>query len=259
MKDILEYLLDLYEKSKPLFYRESKVLKHKNLNDVLSEADLRLNEYFYSNIKNEYPLANIIAEESDNLDLTDALTFVIDPLDGTCNYSNGLNLCGIQMAVFLNKECIISLIGLPYYDEVFYAIKNEGAYKNGNKISVNNTIKASDGILELSDFYRVNDDIEYDMQFELVKELQNKFLKIRLFGAACIDFTNLIKNNAQAYICYYRYIWDVAPGLLLAKEAGMLYSGINNDYKYGNHSIILANNMNTLKMIIDEIKRIRVK
>jgi fructose-1,6-bisphosphatase/inositol monophosphatase family enzyme len=74
-----------------------------------------------------------------------------------------------------------------------------------------------------------------------------------LFGAACIDFTNLAKNGAQAYICYYHYLWDIAPGLLLVKEAGAVYSGINKPYSFGDHSLIVANNEKTLKMILETI------
>ncbi len=258
MKKILNFLINLYEESKELFYRESKIISHKSPNDVLSEADLRLNDFFYNRIKNEYKDSNIIIEESENKSLDSNLTFVIDPLDGTCNYSLGLDLCGIQMAVFKDKECVISLIGLPNKDELYYAIKGMGAYLNNKKIEINKDISNDVGILELSDFYQINDDIDLDKQFLLVKKLQLKFLKTRLFGAACIDFTNIASSKAQAYICYYRYIWDIAPGLLLVKESGGVFKRLNeNKYEYGNHSIIVANNMKSLDLIIECYKNIK--
>lgn len=256
MDGILEYLLRLYDNSMDLFFGNSKILNHKTANDVLSEADLRLNEYFCSNIGREYKDADIIAEESSNSEMTDNLTFVIDPLDGTCNYSLGLRLCGIQIAVFKNKECLLSLIGLPHFSEVYYAIKGSGAYFNGERLFADSSVPASDGILELSDFYSVNSDICIGDQFTLVKNMQSSFMKTRLFGAACVDFTNLAKNKAQAYICYYRNIWDIAPGLLLVKEAGLLYSGIGKEYAYGDHSLIVANNRETLEYIKGEIGKL---
>lgn len=257
MKNILNFLIEIYNESKPLFFLKSEILNHKNPNDLLSEADLRLNEFFCNKIKNKYQDCKIIAEESENDILDNNLTFVIDPLDGTCNYSLGLPLCGIQMAVFKNKECLLSLIGLPYFNEIYYAIKNEGAYRNKERMYINKEINHKDGILELSDFYGINDDINIDNQYELVNLLRSKFLKTRLFGAACIDFTNIITNKAQAYICYYRYIWDIAPGLLLATEAGALYKRINNkDYEYGNHSIVVSNNKESLDLILDTYKNI---
>lgn len=256
MDEVLKFLLGLYEGAKALFYEDSKVICHKSTNDILSEADLRLNQYFCSVINAEYPEALLIAEENGAAELTDALTFVIDPLDGTCNYSLGLRLCGMQIAVFKGGECMLSLIGLPGFDEVFYAIKGKGAFMNGQRLTANTDIGAADGILGLSDFYAENDRLDFDSQFLLVKSLRQKFLKTRLFGAACIDFTFLAKSNMQAYICYYRHIWDIAPGLLLIEEAGLVYSGVNKDYSYGDHALIAANSPETLELITGEISKL---
>ena len=256
MKDVLEFLKEIYEEATELFFLKSSIVSHKSPNDVLSEADLRLNNFFILKINERYPEASIIAEESDNDNLTDNLTFVVDPLDGTCNYSLGLPLCGIQIAVFKNKECLLSFIGLPYFKEIYYAIKGEGAYLNDKRLEVNSVINSSEGILELSDFYEVNDDIEIKNQYLLVEELKPSFLKTRLFGAACIDFTNLATSKAQAYICYYRLIWDIAPGLLIAQEAGCLYSRINlKPYDYGNHSIVIANNKTNLDRVLNVARK----
>lgn len=256
MQKIVDDLLLLYDESKKIFDQKFNIMYHKTANDVLSEADMALNKFFCEKIKEKYADACMITEENDNADMTDDLTFVVDPLDGTCNYSLGLKLCGIQIAVFKNKECIISLIGLPYQNEVYYAIKGKGAFFNGQNIVIDNTIKACDGILQLSDFYQINSDIAYDDQYAIVKALHPDFLKTRLFGAACIDFTNIAKSGAQAYICHYYHIWDIAPGLLLVKEAGAVYSGVNKPYSYGDHTLIVANNEETLKLILNTANKI---
>lgn len=252
---ILQDLLSLYDRSKAIFSQDFQVICHKSANDVLSEADIALNKFFYDGIREKYPDACIITEELDNAGMTDELTFVVDPLDGTCNYSLGLKLCGIQMAVFVNKECVISLIGLPYQNEVFYAVKDGGAFLNGERLTINKNIRAADGILELSDCYQVNPDVAFDDQYAIMKALHSSFMKTRLFGAACIDFTNLARNGAQAYICYYYHIWDIAPGLLLVKEAGAVCSSVHKPYAYGDRSIIVANNEKTLEMILNTISK----
>ncbi len=250
-----EYLKQLVLSSKDIFFKEHKSIKHKSINDLLSEADLELNDYFVNAIKKEFPQANIIAEESKNKPLTDELTFVIDPLDGTCNYSMGIELCGIQLAVFQRKEVVLSIIYLPYKDELYLAKKDGGAFLNGKPIKVNKDIKHEDGVLLSSDFYKDNKTISFDKQFELIKDLQGNFLKTRLLGAACVDFTTLATSKAQAYICYYNYIWDIAPGLLLIKEAGMIYKTINKkEYEFGSDSLVVANNQETLELILNKVK-----
>ena len=231
-------------------------MKHKSPNDLLSDADLKLNEFLVSEIKKKYPNARIIAEESDNEELTNELTFVIDPLDGTCNYSMGIPLCGIQLAVLENKEAILSLIYLPNQDEMYVAKKGEGATLNGNKLVVNKDIKHNDGVLILSDFYKDEKDISLENQYKLVNDLRLDFVKTRLFGAACNDFAYLASSKAQAYICYYRNLWDIIPGLLLAKESGMVYRRITGEfYEFGNESLVVANSKETLDLIINKAKK----
>ena len=251
-EDIKTFLLETYGKAKALLECQTReTLAHKSANDLLSRADLALNGFFVSEIKAHFPEARIIAEESENLALSEEFTFVVDPLDGTCNFARGIPLYGIQVAVFEKGECTSSLVGLPCFDRLYYAEKGKGAYRNGERLFLNRDLPASDGVLELSDFYRDEKDIGLEEQFALVAELQGRFLKTRLFGAACIDFTAIAESHAQCYICYYRHIWDIAPGLLVAKEAGAVESRLNGEpYRYGDQSLVLANNEETLDLVL---------
>ena len=251
-----KFLTNLLINAKPIFVKRHSALFHKTPNDLLSEADVELNNYFVSAIKNEYKNAHIIAEESENESLTDELTFVIDPLDGTCNYSMQIPLCGMQIAVLEHKEVIMSFIYLPNSDEMYVAKKGEGAFLNGQRITADKSIKHNDGVLLTSDYYLEEKDISLENQYLLTKELKLDFLKTRLLGASCVDFSYLATSKAQAYICYYRQIWDIAPGLLLAKEAGLLVKRINGfDYHFNDESIVIANNEETLDLILSKAKQ----
>lgn len=253
---ISNFLFDIYEQGKAILEGVSgEAVCHKSANDLLTKADLALNDFFTRAIQTAFPEAKIIAEESENGTLGDELTFVVDPLDGTCNFSRGVKLHGIQIAVMENKECVASLVGLPRLDLVYYAEKGKGCYRNGERIRIDANISHEDGILSLSDFYHDEDDIEFDDQFKLVAALQGDFLKTRLFGAACYDFAALAEGQSQAYLCYYRHIWDIAPGLLLAKEAGAVYARLNgSEYHYGDESIVVANNEETLNLVLTKAK-----
>lgn len=250
-----EFLIDLVRSADEIFDARYKILKNKSPNDVLSEADLKLNEYFVNGIKKKYPTAKIIAEESENEELSNDLTFVLDPLDGTCNFSFDIPLCGIQLAVLENKKPILSIIYLPNQDELYVAEKNKGVLLNGKRLKVNKDIKHNDGVLILSDFYKDEKDISLDSQYKLVESLRLDFLKTRLFGAACNDFAYLATSKAQAYICYYRNLWDIIPGLFMMEELGMVYKRINGEiYHFGDESLVVANNQETLDLIINKAK-----
>ncbi|MDE5759156.1 MAG: hypothetical protein K2H85_11170, partial [Allobaculum sp.] len=174
----------------------------------------------------------------------------IDPLDGTCNFSTGIPMYGVQMAVFKNKEVVASIIYLPRTDEVFKAVKDMGVTLNGKRLLLNKNIRQEESVLILSDFYP-DIEIEHEKQYKLAQLLQSHFLKTRLFGAACFDFAALATSKAQAYICYYHEIWDIAPGLLIVQELGMKVEGFDRPYVLGDSAMIVA----LTDSIITDIKK----
>ena len=93
-----------------------------------------------------------------------------------------------------------------------------------------------------------------------MKVKQKHFLKTRHFGAACVDFTMLAEGHALAYISYYHKLWDIAPGLLLAKEAGFVYSAVDADeYRYHRPGIVVAANEEMLETIKNEANALGMK
>lgn len=237
-----------------LLKQDIQINSHKTLNDLLTENDLLVEEYIISNIKNKFPFVNIVSEETSSTNSLNGISVVIDPIDGTCNYANELDLFGIQVAVFEESILIGSVIYFPLKEEVVYAIKGKGVFINDKKIVLNKSKKAKDSILLISDYYS-NIDIDLDKQFELVKKLQSKFLKTRHLGAACIDFLTLAKSQAVAYITYYHYIWDIAPGLLICEELGCVYKHISGkDYEFSTPGLVISNSQENLDLILNTFR-----
>lgn len=231
-----------------------KSFSHKRINDILTDTDINMQKYLISEILQRYPNISIIAEENNtNNKVKNAITVCIDPLDGTCNFSTSLPIYGVQMAIFDNSEIVASIIYLPVYNEIYKTVKGCGVTLNGKKLFLNKTIKQSDSILLISDFYK-HINIDYDVQFELIKNLQDNFLKTRLFGAASFDFASLLSSRAQAYICYYYEIWDIAPGLCMASEMGMAISGLNKNYELCDSSLVVGVNQDVVEFIKSKYK-----
>lgn len=227
------------------------VASHKTKNDLLTENDLAIENFIIDELKKTYPDINIVSEEynPDNA-LDDGLTVVIDPIDGTCNFAVGLSMFGIQLAVFTENVCRGAILYFPVSGDTFTAEEGKGAYLNGKRLWVNKEAKPSDGMLLISDYYD-SIDIPFDKQFALVKDLQKHFLKTRHLGAACVDFSVLAKGHALAYVTYYHKLWDIAPGLLIAREAGCVCGAVDRDaYEYGRPGLVVANNRENLDLII---------
>lgn len=230
------------EAGQGLLTQKAEVVGNKTKNDLLTQNDIDTEDRIISGIRSFFPEVNILSEENNPETDLEGLTVVIDPIDGTCNFAAGIDLYGVQMALFDEQDCVASLIYLPVSDEMYTAIKGEGAYKNGHRIFVSRDVPPEQGILIISDYYP-DISVSMDAQFDLVKKLQGKFMKTRHFGAACVDFTMLVNSCAQTYITYYHKIWDIAPGLLIATEAGCVYGMVDgSEFEYGKPGLVVNAN-----------------
>ena len=253
----LEALAQILEDAGTFLLQQTvQVAAHKSANDLLTENDLKTEQFLLERIQALLPEANIISEETCAENGLSGCSVVVDPIDGTCNYAVGSDLFGIQIAVFEEEVCVAALLHFPLQRQTIWATLGGGAYCNGRRLQVNTQASSGDGVLLISDYYS-NIFVPMDQQFELVKQLQPVFLKTRHLGAACVDFTSLAKGQALAYICYYSYIWDIAPGLLVAQEAGCCHCALDTGaYRYGNPGLVVANNRENLSVITDLYKKI---
>ena len=257
MKDVIAYCEELIkEAGKKLLKQTVAISKHKTANDLLTENDLLIETFLVESVLKNFPFVNIVSEESNADKPLSGISVVIDPIDGTCNYAVGTERFGIQMAIFEETECVAAYLYFPVQEILISAFKGQGAYLNGEKLTIDKEQASNDGMLLISDYYG-NIDIPMDKQFDLVKSLQKTFLKTRHYGAACVDFAEIVRKRAVAYICYYHYIWDIAPGLFIAKECGCVYSFVNGEeYRYGVPGLVVANNQETLDKIVSAYKKL---
>jgi myo-inositol-1(or 4)-monophosphatase len=105
-------------------------------NQVLTETDVQIGKLIVERVKAQYSEHNIIDEEAGVVDNGSAFTWVIDPIDGTSNFANGIPMYGVMMGLLQGGQPIAGGVALPAFDELYSAAKDEGATCNGRKISV---------------------------------------------------------------------------------------------------------------------------
>ncbi|MDO8687225.1 MAG: inositol monophosphatase family protein, partial [Dehalococcoidales bacterium] len=123
--------------SKPLEVQ----FKGKERTDPVTTADLRSGEFLESAIREKFPQHGILSEEGDALHKSDSpFVWVLDPLDGTCNFMNGLPLFAVSIGVLWNWQPVVGRIYVPVSHRatagVYHACLGKGAYLNGEKIEV---------------------------------------------------------------------------------------------------------------------------
>ena len=249
-----DFLVDIFQKAFQMFYNEDSLKpSHKTEYDIVTAIDIGIEDYIISEIKQHYPNDLIYSEERNAFQKIGDRTWVIDPIDGTVNMSHGIKLFGIQGALIDSEETVMSVIYLPCSNEIYFALKSGGAYCNNIKISVCKRA-LNQSVVSFSD-YPHNFPEQSELQHKLIKNIYPKIAKIRMYGAACIDFTYIASGKIDATVCGTGYLWDIAPGMLLCKEAGAEVINISGKPFSENDFFAVAVATDDLKYLIFECAR----
>ncbi len=235
-----------------LFKVEKEQIEVKDLNSLVSYVDKQAEEELVAGLHKILPEAGFITEENTILQEEKRLTWIIDPLDGTSNFLHRIPHFAISVGLMVEQKIMIGIVLNAYSGECFYSWKDGGAYLDGRRIYVSDTVEVSNSLIATGFPYKVKD------VAPLIRTLGH-FMRhgrgIRRFGAAALDLAFVACGR---FDCYYESTlnaWDVAAGILLVQEAGGKISDFEGgeNYLFGKH--IIAANPSIHKDILGIIKR----
>ena len=148
-------------------------------------------------------------------EITEERYWVIDPIDGTANYFRGLDECCVSIALMENDQALIGVIYNFNNDQMYTAIKNEGAFLNNTKISVSDI--ASRNKASITTGFPASESVESSMNF--LEDLKG-WKKVRMFGSAALSCAYVASGKCDYYAEKGVYLWDIAAGICIVKEAG---------------------------------------
>ena len=209
--------------------------------DLVTEYDKNIQEQLEIGLKKILPEAKFIGEEGSSDTLTDdGYAFIVDPIDGTTNFIKDYHMSAISVALLKGKEVVAGIVYNPYLDEMFYAIKGQGAFCNGKKISVSSQPLSNALVLFGSSPY---DKLLFKETLEILTEYFYKALDIRRCGSAALDLCSVACGRAELYFELQTSPWDFAAGKLLVEEAGGVVTALDGSpLSFEGKSSILAKN-----------------
>ena len=222
--------------------------------DLVTNVDLEIEEKIKDFLSIKTPHISIHAEETGKLLKSSELTWCIDPLDGTTNYSHGYPFFGTSVGLIYKNNPIIGAISVPYLNELYSACIGNGAFCNNKEIKVSNTCNLSDSLLVTGFSY---DRFEKeDNNYSEFCHLTHKTRGVRRGGAAAVDLAFVASGKVDGYWEQGLEIWDLAAGAIIVKEAG----GIVSDYPNGEFNLatgrVLACSPNLNKELKLELSKI---
>ena len=198
-------------------FRSDVQVSLKGRANVVTDADLASERLILDYVRDEYPDFGILSEESDPVAGSSPYTWVVDPIDGTRNFAEGIPHFCIVVAVANGDQVVAGVTYDPVRDELFSAQEGAGAYLDGQKISISDRRNIDEAILGF--------DLGYDFGqakhlVEMVAGIWPQISGYRLMGSSAMSIAYTAAGRIDLYAHHSLSAWDIASGILLAKEAG---------------------------------------
>lgn len=198
-----------------------------NDSDVVTAADKAAEKVLIDHIKASYPDHSILSEESGEEAHCGEYRWVIDPLDGTTNFSQGLPLFSVSIGIEHNGETVVGVVFAPYLNELFHAVKGQGAWLNGEPIKVSGKTRLDRSVVATG--FPVDKDTNPDNNLDNVARVMPRVRGLRRLGSAAIDLCYVAAGFLDGYWELNLHAWDASAGLLILEEAGGSYTHFRTD------------------------------
>ncbi len=222
-----------------LFAERTKRYEMKNAHDIVAEADLKSEAIILGRIKEAFPDHAILSEEARESGKESEYRWIVDPLDGTINFSRGITEFSVSIAVSRNGELAFGLVYEPVSDRLFVAEKGKGATVNGEILRVSeernlvNTLLATDNTSNIPSRAR---------NFQVLERVCPYVRHVRIFGSAALHLVRIACGELDAYFKIDCNYWDNAAGILILQEAGGTVTEMNGADMSPKSDTIVATN-----------------
>ncbi len=194
-------------------------ISYKHDNDPVTDIDIAIDNFLKNNLSKRYPEFGWLSEETkdDKKRLSSKYVWIVDPIDGTREFIQSIPEFAISIALIKNHEPILAVVFNPMTNELYSAVKGNGAYLNYNRIQCSQKFRDKPVIIVSRSDYQKG-------KFDYIKEKA----VILPIGSSAYKLCRIAKGDANAAITFHpMHEWDIAAGVLIAGEAGIKVVDIN--------------------------------
>jgi myo-inositol-1(or 4)-monophosphatase len=211
----------------------SASIEKKGFNDLVSYVDKQAEQQLVDGLRRLLPEAGFITEEGTATEKGRLYNWVIDPLDGTTNFTHGLPVYAVSVALMRGDKTVLGVVHEINRQECFYAIEGGKAYCNEKEIMVSPIDQLSDSLLATG--FPYYDFAQMDKYLKILNEFMQSTHGLRRMGSAAVDLAYVACGRFEGFFEYNLNAWDVAAGAFIVQQAGGRvtdFSG-NNDFLFG--------------------------
>ncbi|WP_026566319.1 inositol monophosphatase family protein [Bacillus sp. UNC41MFS5] len=199
-----------------------------NANDLVTNMDKEIEQFFISKIRAVYPNHKILGEEGfgDTLESLDGVVWMIDPIDGTMNFIHQQRNFAISLGIYENGIGKIGLIYDVVHDELYHAKRGNGAYLNEKPLVPLKDTTVKESIIALNATWVMeNHRIDHNLMIPLVRDARGT----RSYGSAALEMVFVATGRVDAYLSMRLSPWDVAAGAIIIEELGGLVTNLRGE------------------------------
>lgn len=212
---------------------ESLRVEHKGFRDLVTAADHEAERHIVSALGRRFPRDDVLSEESAHEASADGRLWIVDPLDGTTNYTHGHPLFAVSIGMWEAGEPRLGVVHAPALRETYWAESGAGAYRDGHRVAVTEETDLAQALLATGFSYERRE-LERG-GLEIFGTLLRRAREVRRGGSASLDLAQTAAGVFGGFWEYYLHPHDVAAGVILILEAGGKVSDVvgGEDFLFG--------------------------
>lgn len=239
--------------------------REKGWADLVTDVDIASQEAICGLLRQSFPGHAFLGEEGGEGMLSESqcgsrapqdlpFTWIIDPLDGTTNFVHQVPLFGPSIALARGNEILCGVIYNPIWDELYYAEAGSGAFCNGQRLAASKTTDLEHALASVSFPTKTEGDSPDFLAFlVMLAETQ----AIRRMGTTAINLAFLASGKFDLLSCQSAHAWDVAAGVLMAREAGAVVTGPGGvPFDLANAGIVAASTKELHNEFLDALSEV---
>ncbi len=234
---------------------ENLQVSAKGPGDFVSSADKRTEKIIIEELLKAHPDYGILSEEAGKINEKNKTNrWIIDPIDGTSNFLNGIPQFAISIGYEENNEIKNGLIYDPIKNELFFAEIGSGAFLNNSRIRVSKKKDLKNSLIGTGG-PRSSSKYKNEIFLEFLKISKNVEIPLRKFGSASLDLASVACGRFDGFWQRELSYWDIAAGIVIVKEAGGFIDFLDNEVNESKKVNLVATNSLIHKELIDLIKK----
>ncbi len=209
------------------FYSTIDIESKSNADDLVTNIDREIEQFFIKQIRRDFPHHRIVGEEGFGDTVTDlnGVIWFIDPIDGTMNFVHQRRNFAISVGIYIDGVGMLGYIYDVMRDDFYYAMKDEGAYFNDERLPTLEKTSLHHAVIGMNArWVTPNDFVHHEPIIQLVNDVRG----VRSYGSAALELAYVASGRLDAYLSMRLSPWDIAGGIVIAREVGAIATTMKN-------------------------------